>query len=341
MKKEKQALRIGSLSILLAVLVRFICSVGLGDRFELFSVPRLASFLIYTETGRVVEPTTATTTAPSPSSTAIQAPEPDMPERPVLSIPEQKPVFTAEDMQYLTMQIDCRRDPDLEALLTQPLEWDLRGSEPTILIIHTHGTEAYTPTADTQYEQYNAEFRTTDQRYNMISIGDELTRLLEEAGLTVIHDRTAYDEDDYVDSYDASRAAVKEHLRQHPTIKMVIDVHRDAAEYSSGAQWAAKGEVDGQSAAQIMMVVGTDAMSLSHPNWQTNLSIAEKLTVQMERSYPGMSRNVNLRAARFNQDLAMGALIAEVGAAGNTHAEAIRGVAVLADAIVALATGTE
>lgn len=339
MDKQKQAFRVGRLSILLAVLLRFICTTALGDDLSLFARPRLASFLIYTETGREVAPQTAPSTT-APAAPEVPEPEPE-PVDPPLTLPIQKPIFTAEDMQYLTMQIDCRRDPDVESLLTQPLSWDLTGSEPTILIIHTHGTEAYTPTADTQYEEFGGEYRTADDKYNIISIGDELTRLLEDAGLTVIHDRTAYDEDDYVDSYELSRKAVKAHLQEHPSIRMVIDLHRDAAEYEDGTQWAATGTVDGESAAQVMMVVGTNATGLNHPDWETNLSIAEKLTVLMERSYPGMGRNVNLRASRFNQDLAMGALIAEVGAAGNTHAEAIRGVAVLADAIIQLSTGSQ
>lgn len=345
MNKQKQAFRVGTLTILLAILIRMVCSSAFGDDVALFSQPRLASFLIYTETGREVP----TTTAPPPSSSTAVTTEPTTPTQDIEpiptpstpQIPAQKPVFTAEDIQYLTMNIECNRSPNVEKLLTQPLNWDLTGSAPTILIVHTHGTEAYTPTADTQYEEFGGEYRTKDDRYNMISIGDELTRLLEEAGLSVIHDRTPYDLNDYLDSYDNSRKAVQQHLKEHPSIKMVIDLHRDAAEYADGTQWAARGTVNGESAAKVMMVVGTNATGLYHPNWETNLSIAEKLTVLMERNYDGMARDLNLRGARFNHDLAVGAMIAEVGATGNTHEEAIRGVRVLAEAIIELSTGSK
>lgn len=345
MNKQKQAFRVGTLTILLAILIRMVCSSAFGDDVALFSQPRLASFLIYTETGREVP----TTTAPPPSSSTAVTTEPTTPTQDIEpiptpstpQIPTQKPVFTAEDIQYLTMNIECNRSPNVEKLLTQPLNWDLTGSAPTILIVHTHGTEAYTPTADTQYEEFGGEYRTKDDRYNMISIGDELTRLLEEAGLSVIHDRTPYDLNDYLDSYDNSRKAVQQHLKEHPSIKMVIDLHRDAAEYADGTQWAARGTVNGESAAKVMMVVGTNATGLYHPNWETNLSIAEKLTVLMERNYDGMARDLNLRGARFNHDLAVGAMIAEVGATGNTHEEAIRGVRVLAEAIIELSTGSK
>ncbi len=341
MDKQKQACRVGSLVILLAILLRMICSSAFGDNVSLFSQPRLASFLLYTETGR--DTTEPVTTAPPVTTTAPLSepePEPEPVPKPVV-IPSEKPKFTADDMEFLSMQIDCRRDPDELALLLKPLKWDLTGDEPQILIIHTHGTEAYTPTANSQYQEYGGEFRTADDRYNMISIGDELTRLLEEAGLKVIHDRTPYDKDDYLDSYEESRKAVKEHLKEHPSIRLILDLHRDAAEYADGTQWATSATVNGRPAAQVMMVVGTNATGLNHPNWETNLSIAEKLTVLMEKHYPGTGRNVNLRGARFNQDLAMGALIAEIGAAGNTHEEAILGVSVLADAIIRLSLGSE
>lgn len=341
MDKQKQAFRVGSLSILLAILLRMVCSNALGESASVFSQPRLASFLIYSETGREVNlatPTTsATTSAATTAPMAEPEPEPEpMPETNVLQLPTEKAVFAEGDIQYLTTNVECSKNPNWEKLLTQPVNWDLTGSEPTILIIHTHGTEAFTPTAGTQYTEYGGEYRTKDERYNMISVGAELARLLQEAGLSVIHDRTAYDLNDYLDSYDNSRAAVQQHLREHPTIKMVIDLHRDSALRADGTQWASRGTVNGQSAAKVMMVVGTN-----HANWETSLSIAEKLTVTMERNHDGMARDLNLRSQRFNQDLAMGALIAEIGAAGNTHEEAIRGVAVLAEAIVELAIGSE
>lgn len=342
MDKQKQAFRVGTLAILLAVLLRMVCSGALGDRVALFSRPRLAGFLLYTQTGRepVTAPTVSTTTAPAPEPEPEPEPLPK-PEQPTVTLPTEPPVFTAEDMDYLEMHIQCRRDPDLEELLTRPLEWDLTGDEPTVLIIHTHGTEAYTPTNGTTYQEYGGSYRTDDDRYNMVSVGEELARLLENAGISVLHDRTPYDLDDYVDSYEQSRAAVKQHLQEHPSIRMVLDLHRDAAEYADGSQWAATATVDGQSVAQLMLVVGTNATGLNHPNWESNLSFAEKLLVLMEKDSDGITRYINLRGARFNHDLSPGAIIVEVGAAGNTHEEALRAMPILAQAIVALSLGSQ
>jgi stage II sporulation protein P len=88
-----------------------------------------------------------------------------------------------------------------------------------------------------------------------------------------------------------------------------------------------------------MLVVGTDGSGLSHPGWQENLSLALKLQVQLERLAPGITRPINLRSQRFNQDLSPGALLVEVGAAGNSRAEALRAAEILGEAIASLAGG--
>lgn len=348
MNKNQQTLRVGALAVLLAMLLRLICSGTLGSVLEVFAQPELASFLIYTETGRNPQPeqteppqTDPAPTETEPAPTDPTDPPPTDPEPTDPVIPVQKPSFSASDVAYAQMSYSCSYRPEVETLLTQALNWDLTGDEPTILIVHTHGTEAYMPTDDTQYEEFGGEFRTLDERYNLISIGDELTRLLEAGGLTVIHDRTPHDKNDYLDAYDNSREAVQEWVRQYPSIKMVLDLHRDAAENADGSQWATSAEINGEDSSQLMFVVGTDAQGLTHPNWKTNLSIAEKLNVLMERNVSGITRPINLRGQRFNHDLAVGAMIVEVGSAGNTHQESINAISVLAEAILELAHGSE
>ena len=93
--------------------------------------------------------------------------------------------------------------------------------------------------------------------------------------------------------------------------------------------------VDGEPSAQLMLVMGTN-----YDSYPENLSLALKLHAQLELQCPGITRPLQLRAARFNQDLCPGSLLVEVGAAGNTHPEARRAAEQLAEAIVALADGT-
>ena len=98
--------------------------------------------------------------------------------------------------------------------------------------------------------------------------------------------------------------------------------------------------VDGKESARLMMVVGTNAGGMNHPNWEENLALALKLHVVLEKRYPGLCRAISFRKQRFNQDLSPGAMLIELGAAGNTHAEALVAAEALAQGILELARGS-
>ena len=103
----------------------------------------------------------------------------------------------------------------------------LERGKPQILIIHTHSSEAYAPAGLDRYENADSN-RTEDKRYSVIRVGDELTDILEQSGLTVLHDREIYDYPSYSGSYARSGAAVEQYLKDNPSIRVVIDLHRDA-----------------------------------------------------------------------------------------------------------------
>lgn len=279
------------------------------------------------------KPTEPTTKPTEPTTKPTESTPP-----PDVHIPSITPSFTSTDRKYFTVSNGSSQKPSYESLLTEKLNWNLTGSKPTILIIHSHGTEAYTPTADSMYKEYGGEYRTDNNKYNMISIGDRLTELLEAKGIQVIHDRTPYDKDDYNNAYKKSRAAVQKWLEEYPSIKLVLDLHRDAAENPDGTQWKAVTTVNGESTAKLMMVVAS-----SPTNWKQNLGLAEKFSVLFNRTYGNMARSIVIKGNKstYNQDLAMRSLIVEVGAAGNTHQEALNAMNVLAEAIVALSQGSK
>lgn len=244
-----------------------------------------------------------------------------------------RPVFFREDAQQLAFYNSGSRKPDPEALLETALDWDLTAGTPAVLILHTHGTESYTPDGE-PYEAVSA-YRTLDDRYNMISIGDAVTEILEKNGIGVIHDREIYDYPSYNGAYTRTRESVEAHLAENPGIQLVLDLHRDASG-SGGKQLRTKAQVNGESSAQLMFVQGTN-----FDTWTENLSLAAKLQVLLERKNPGIMRPLNLRAQRFNQDLSPGMLLVEVGAAGNSRREALLAAGELADALVSLAEGSQ
>ena len=242
--------------------------------------------------------------------------------------------LTAEDLSLIEMLYRCDYRPDTEALLLQPLDWDLQAAEPTVLIIHTHATECYTDAPSAQHDPY----RTLDNAHNMVAMGQQLAALLEAGGIGVIHDTTHHDYPDYNSAYSGARQTVERYLQQYPSIRMVLDLHRDASDSTEG-QMVTSATVGGQPSAQLLVMTGSDAGGNYHPNWQKNLSLALKLTAVLEREDPGLCRPVTLRSERFNTDLTAGSLIIEVGAAGNTAAEARCAIEALARGVIALAQG--
>ena len=236
------------------------------------------------------------------------------------------------DADGLELYYASTEDPDIPALLAQPLRWNLRGEEPTVLIVHTHTTESYTR-VDEPYTE-SAAWRTADEDYNMVAIGEIVKHILEENGIPVIHDRELHDYPSYNGSYTRTRKAIQDYVNQYPSIQLILDLHRDAAGEGSN-QMRTSATVDGEPSAQLMLVMGTN-----YDSYPENLSLALKLHAQLEQQCPGITRPLQLRAARFNQDLCPGSLLVEVGAAGNTHPEARRAAEQLAEAIVALAEGT-
>lgn len=286
------------------------------------------SFPIYLETGRNVR-----------FSASLEVFSDHLRESPAPWQPAaEKPRFTAEDAAAVEMDYDCALRPDLEALMEQPLDWDLTADGPTVLILHTHTTESYTKGAEPYAE--TSQYRTLEEKYNMVSIGDAVAEILEQAGIGVIHDRELHDYPSYNGSYVHARNSTEEILAQYPTIRLILDLHRDALETATG-QLRTQALVEGEASAQLMIVAGTNVSRQSHQHWEENLSLALKLHAQLERQSPGIMRPLNLRAQRFNQDLSPGALLVEVGAAGNSHGEALTAARELAEAVTVLARGTK
>jgi len=206
--------------------------------------------------------------------------------------------------------------------LQETFSAELGGDGPQLLILHTHGSEAYTPPKGTDVT-YSGSHRTTDARYSVVHVGDEMARVFGDAGISVIHDRTLYDYPSYNGAYDRSLAAIRSYLAEYPTIRFILDVHRDAIEDAKGNEYKVVSAIDGAgTAAQVTIVVGSDGSGKAHPNWMENLKLAVALQEDALTSYPTLMRPILLRNSRYNQHVSAGSLLVEVGAAGNSPDEA-------------------
>ena len=321
---QRRSLQVGAAAIGLAVAVRLVSSGVLAPLAQRIGKWETASLLLYLETGRVVRYTPEPTAAPTVPETVPTLP----------ALPD-RVVFSKEDAALVDFKLEWDYSPDAEALLAQPLDWNLRQEAPTVLILHTHATESY---SGEDYAQSSA-YRTLDERYNMVSVGEELARLLEEAGIRVIHDKTLHDYPSYTGSYEEARQTAQRYLEEYPNIQLVLDLHRDAAEDGNGNQVATTAQLPIGETAQLMLVLGSDAGGLEHPDWEENLALAAKLQAVLEKQNPGITRPTRLTTQRYNQDLLPGMLLVEVGAAGNTRAQARLAMEPLSQAILALADG--
>lgn len=196
---------------------------------------------------------------------------------------------------------------------------------PQVLILHTHGTECY---ADGNTDGL---YRTTDTEKNVVRVGKALAEALREKGISVLHCEEMFDADSFIRAYQNSKAAARAYLAEYPSIRYVIDLHRDAVSDERGNYVPLLSEIDGEETAKLMLVVGTDEAGADHAGWRDNLRVAWSLQKHAESSYPTLMRHINLRSASFNQQLSAGYLLLEVGACGGTVEQACRAAVLFSD----------
>lgn len=197
------------------------------------------------------------------------------------------------------------------------------GDGPQVLILHTHGSEAYTPAPGAEGIVWSGNYRTTDYRYNVVRVGDEMAEVFGKAGISVLHDRTLYDYPSYSGAYDRALASIQRYLEKYPSIRFILDVHRDAIEDGQGNQYKVVSEIEGSGAAQVSLVIGSDGSGLEHPDWMENLKLAVAVQQDILERFPTLMRPVLLRNSRYNEHATTGSLLVEAGAAGNSPEEAV------------------
>ena len=223
---------------------------------------------------------------------------------------------------------------DVAAMAQAELALDLPEEGPQVLIVHTHGSEAYTPDGTDTYVA-TGECRTADKTKSVVRVGEEVAKVLTEMGLTVVHDTELYDYPAYNGSYDRSLAAVEHWLAQYPTIQVVLDIHRDALIGADGTVYKPITTINGESCAQVMLVMGSNAL-YDHPDWLGNLTLAVQVQKEMNTLWPTLARPIGLRENRYNQQTAPGAMLVEVGSHGNTLQEALAAARMFARALGAV-----
>lgn len=211
---------------------------------------------------------------------------------------------------------------DIGKLLKEKLGFKMENnSKVQVLIYHTHTSESY---LDCDVGYYYSDYypRTTDNRYNVTRVGDEITKELKKAGIGVVHDKTVHDKS-YNGSYARSRATIEKYLKKYPNIKVVLDIHRDSigdSTYKVKPTFTYKGK----KGAQIMIMTGYDPYNeFNFPNWNYNLRFALQIQQTCQTKYGGMTRPMNFGNFAYNMNINTGSLLIEVGTDANTLDEAM------------------
>ncbi len=210
---------------------------------------------------------------------------------------------------------------DPSSLAARKKSWSFDKKGPEILIVHTHGSEAYNTHNGAWYLDTDS-FRSLDITENIVSIGEELAKILTTAGYNVLHSTTMYDQPTYSTSYSSALKGINAYIKQYPSIRVVIDVHRDSMAATDGTRYKLISNDTDEPCAQMMLVMGTGESGLSFPNWRDNLSFAIRLQKAILEKYPTLMRPIAMTKHRYNEHATRASFILEVGTDGNTLTEA-------------------
>lgn len=198
---------------------------------------------------------------------------------------------------------------ELEKSLFTEIEKDCK-----VLIYHTHTSESYTGVPN-----YSDSYRTEDNTSNVVRVGETLKEQLNHYGIFVRHDTTTHDYPSYNGAYKSSLKTV-ESILKNENYDIIIDIHRDAL--ASNSQYRPTAEMNGETVAKLMFVVGTNTAGLKHDKWIENLKFAVAVQQRANELFPGLFRDLHLSTSRYNQHTSDKTVILEVGATGNTIEEA-------------------
>lgn len=323
-----------------------------GDDLHLYDLIIYNSFLSFNDRESIREESLPKATLPpvvSPPSVPIETDAPTKPlessKEPEESVPspESSPPPESNRFPILPMDMsllsygehyiynDTSLSPDIGALSKAKLKNYFTSNEPLVLIIHTHGTESFMPDGAKYYYDDGEIARSDDPDENMIAVGKEFVRVLEENGIKTVHCEIMHDKESYRDSYSRSAESIAKYLKQYPSIKYVFDLHRDSIMRSGGELISAVTAVNGKNHSQIMPVIGTGAA-----DWEENMIFALKLRSLLNGDHTNLCRPICLRESTYNQNMAEISLLLEIGSSGNTLTEAKNAAILTAEAIVEL-----
>ncbi len=197
-------------------------------------------------------------------------------------------------------------------------------TEPLVYIYNTHQLEGY---SNANFEEYNIT-------PNVLMASYLLKEKLNKVGIPTIVETSNITDFlnlnnwDYSKSYQASKFFITDTLNKYPSIKLLIDLHRDAI-----PKTASTTVINGKSYAKVLFVVG-----MEHENAESNLTLANTLSNKIKEKYPTLSRGVMTKEGPgvngiYNQNLSPNSVLIECGGTDNSIEEVMNTIEALATII--------
>ena len=221
---------------------------------------------------------------------------------------------------------------NIEEYLNKQVQAYITENKPAVLIYHTHTTETY-ELLDRDFYTNERNTRSDNAKENMVRVGEEICKVLEEKGYETIHDKTVYDES-INGAYNRSRENISKILKDNPSIQIVLDIHRDSIYQKDNSKVKTVTEINGRKAAQIMLIAGCeDGNVTDFPNWQKNLTFAINLQEKLTSDKETLVRPLMFCSRKYNMDLVPCALSVEIGTDANTLSEAVYSAGLFANSL--------
>lgn len=218
---------------------------------------------------------------------------------------------------------------DIIKYAQEPKEFYVGAQGPQVLIYHTHEEEAYRQIVGQEYVEAG-KFYTKDEFDSVFAVGEALKAQLESKGYSVMHDGTDHMTEGLSGAYSKSLVTMEKYANQYPTIRVYIDVHRDAS--SNEKDFVT---VNGDECAKIMFVVGPNKTPEEKPKFESNYKLALAITNEMEKIKSGFTRLIRVQnsSKHYNQQVSDMCLLVEVGHNANSLQQAINTTKYIAEAI--------
>ncbi len=250
----------------------------------------------------------------------------------VFDLPEEQTSPLFEDAPAENEHTDEAVDEIIIEIIRSDVPTEPPVVRPRVLIYHTHTHEAYAQVESDLYVETET-WRTADQTHSVVRVGEALAELLRRHGFEVVHDTTDHEPPKLSTAYSRSLKTLEGYAGEH--FDLYIDLHRDA--YNSSLAKCAY--VNGQSAAQLMVLIGNGGEYEVKPDYEANLRFASRLTERLNRIAPGICRDVMVKNGRYNQHVGTPAILIEAGHNENTLSEALASMPYLADALAGVMMG--